>query len=129
MAPDDEPEWARFIDRAYLFGEAAHTFRDLGDAAQIERFANESWAEANRQRRARRGALSQAALAIGDLRRGEVDAAAARASRVVALAGSVSSSRCVETVRDLARQFGPYESAPGVQEFRHKARTLIRDPG
>src|SRR5262249_22204264 len=69
IVPKNEPEWARFIDPAYLFGEAAHCFRDLGDATQIARFGGESAAEASRQRRARRGALSQAALAIGELTR------------------------------------------------------------
>jgi hypothetical protein len=126
VVPDNEPEWARFIDQAYLFGEAAHTFRDLGDPTQIERFAGESSAEAARQKRARRGALSQAALAVGDLRRGEVEAAAARASTVVKLAGSVRSSRCAETVRDLTKQLGPYDGTPGVPEFQHEARAFLQ---
>jgi tetratricopeptide (TPR) repeat protein len=38
----NEPEWARFIDHAYLFGEAAHCFRDLAQPEQIDRFAAES---------------------------------------------------------------------------------------
>ncbi|MGH3663940.1 MAG: hypothetical protein ACRDTQ_19050, partial [Micromonosporaceae bacterium] len=38
----DQPEWARFIDEAYLFGEAAHCFRDLDQPHHIERFASES---------------------------------------------------------------------------------------
>ncbi len=126
VVPDNEPEWARFIDQAYLFGEAAHAFRDLGDATQIERFAGESSAEASRQKRARRGALSQAALAVGDLHRGEVEAAAARATKVVGLAGTVSSSRCVETVRDLSKKLGPYDDTPLVQEFQHRARAFLQ---
>ncbi len=124
--PDNEPEWARFIDAAYLFGEAAHAFRDLGDPTQIQRFATESSAEATRQKRARRGALSEAALAIGDLRQGEVDSAAARGLRVVDLATTVNSSRCIETVRDLTKQLKPYNSQPSVQEFRHQAEAFIR---
>jgi len=123
---DNEPEWARFIDAAYLFGEAAHAFRDLGDPTQIHRFATESSAEAGRQKRARRGALSEAALAIGDLRQGEVDAAAARGLRVIDLASAVSSSRCIETIRDLTKQLKPYADRPSVQEFRHQACTLLQ---
>jgi hypothetical protein len=47
VVPDNEPEWARFIDRAYLFGEAAHCFRDVGDPKQIDRLGGESAAEAS----------------------------------------------------------------------------------
>jgi hypothetical protein len=125
VRPANEPEWARFIDPAYLFGEAAHCFRDLGDAEQIERFAGDSAAEATRQRRARRAALSQAALTIADLTRGEPEAAAARGSEVIRLAESVHSSRCVETVRDLTKRFQPYKHLDDVQRFQEEARALL----
>ncbi|MFC0532073.1 hypothetical protein [Phytohabitans kaempferiae] len=125
VRPDNEPEWARFIDPAYLFGEAAHCFRDIGDTAQIDRFAGESAAEAARQRRARRGALSQAALVVGDLLRDEVERAAARGQAVVSLAETVESSRCIETVRDLTKRFKPYEHVPDVQAFQRRASQLL----
>ncbi|MEU7590922.1 hypothetical protein AB0A95_32085 [Micromonospora sp. NPDC049230] len=78
----DEPEWAKFIDAPYLFGEAAHCFRDLGQVSQLERFAQESAEGARRQGRARRGALSHAALAVGALTRHDIEAAAARVSKL-----------------------------------------------
>jgi hypothetical protein len=126
VRPDNEPEWARFIDPAYLFGEAAHCFRDIGDTAQIDRFAGESAAEAARQRRARRGALSQAALVVGDLLRNEVERAATRAQTVVSLAETVESSRCIETVRDLTKRFKPYDRVPEVQAFHRRADQLLK---
>lgn len=126
VKPENEPEWARFIDPAYLFGEAAHCFRDVEDTAQIDRFAGESAAEAARQRRARRGALSQAALVVGDLLRDEVERAAARGHTVVSLAETVESSRCVETVRDLTKRFNPYERVPEVQAFQQRAGQLLK---
>ena len=126
VVPENEPEWARFIDAAYLFGEAAHCFRDLGDPVQIKRFANESATEAARQKRARRGALSQAALAVGDLRSKQVEAAAARGVNVVKLASTVRSSRCVGTVRDLTKQLDPYKTVDGVPEFLHQARAFLQ---
>jgi hypothetical protein len=126
VVPEDEPEWARFIDAAYLFGEAAHCFRDIGDVAQIDRFAGESSAEAARQNRARRGALSQAALTVSDLKRGEVEHAAHRGLQVIALAESVDSSRCLETVRDLRKRFQPYGDVPEVQHFQMRARELLQ---
>lgn len=126
VRPENEPEWARFIDPAYLFGEAAHCFRDLGDAAEIERFAADSAADAARQNRARRGALSHAALTIAELTRGDAEAAADRGLEVIALAGTVNSSRCVETVRDLTARFRPYAHLDGVQQFQERARGLLR---
>jgi hypothetical protein len=124
----NEPEWARFIDAAYIFGEAAHCFRDIGDTAQIDRFASDSAAEAARQRRARRGALSQAALVVGDLIRHEIERAANRGHAVVTLAESVESSRCVETIRDLAKRVKPYESVDEVQSFQARAGQLLKVP-
>lgn len=125
VVPQNEPEWARFIDAAYLFGEAAHCFRDLGDATQIARFGGDSAAEASRQKRARRGALSQAALTIGELARKEVESAATRALEVVTLSKRVNSSRCVETVRDLTKRFKPYSHLHEVQRFHAAARDLL----
>jgi hypothetical protein len=125
VVPDNEPEWARFIDRAYLFGEAAHCFRDIGDPGQISRFAAESAAEAGRQKRARRGALSEAALAVADLQDSQVEAAATRGVKVVRLARQVNSSRCVETVRDLKRRLAPYHKVPEVREFQYEADQLL----
>ena len=125
VVPANEPEWARLIDPAYLFGEAAHCFRDLAQPDQIDRFAAESDQDAKRQGRARRGALSNAALAIAQLQRGEIEAAAARAIHVVDLAASVQSSRAVETVRDLQRQFKPYATLPAVRAFNMRARLAL----
>ena len=125
VKPVNEPEWARFIDPAYLFGEAAHCFRDVGDAEQIERFATDSAADAARQKRARRGALSEAALTIADLVRDQPDAAASRGLEVVRLTKTVNSSRCVETVRDLVGRFRPYEDLDPVQEFLASARDVL----
>ncbi|MGC5022193.1 hypothetical protein [Micromonospora sp. DT47] len=122
---DDEPAWAKFIDTPYLLGEAAHCFRDLKQPAEIERFATESAIGARRQGRARRGALSEAALAVADLDRSDVDAAASRATRVVELSASVNSSRAIETVRDLQRRMEPYPKVPEVQRFNARACELL----
>ncbi len=70
---DDEPEWARFIDTAYLAGEWANAFGDIARPVESTRFARRSAAEARNQKRARRGALSQAALARAALTSGSVD--------------------------------------------------------
>jgi hypothetical protein len=121
VVPGNEAEWARFIDAAYLFGEVAHCFRDLEQPADLERFAADSATEAGRQGRARRGALSHAALAIAHLNRNNVEESATRALHVVDLAATVSSSRCAEAVRDLRTRLAPYPTVPEVQTFQDRA--------
>ena len=125
VVAEDEPEWARFIDVPYLFGEAAHCFRDLGQPAEVERFATESANGARRQGRARRGALSHAALAVGELERRNVEAAAAKSVEAVELAAQVDSSRCRETVRDLQRRLRPYVRVSEVARFNALAQDLL----
>ncbi|MCP2337240.1 hypothetical protein [Actinomadura rupiterrae] len=125
---ENEPEWARFIDRAYVFGEAAHTYRDLGFrnpkyAKRGEEFATESLNEATRQRRARRGSLSYAARALTHLQRSNAAQAGHEALQVLNLAGQITSSRTHETIRDLSHRFKGYESEPEVAEFIGRART------
>lgn len=107
VVPENEPEWARFIDVPYVFGEAGNCFRDLRRSAEIDRFAGESAVVARQQGRARRGAFSHAVLAISLLNQGEVEASAAKGILVVDLAGSVNSSRCIEAVCDLQRRLRP----------------------
>ncbi|MGH3755119.1 MAG: hypothetical protein ACRDRP_20985 [Pseudonocardiaceae bacterium] len=72
-AVEVEPEWARFIDTAYLAGEWATAFGDIARPVESTRFARHSAAEARNQNRARRGALSQAALSRAALASGHVD--------------------------------------------------------
>ncbi|MGH4013294.1 MAG: hypothetical protein ACRDSL_05045, partial [Pseudonocardiaceae bacterium] len=125
VVPENEPEWARFIDLPYIFGEAAQSFRDLREPDQIERFATESAAVARQQGRARRGALSHAALAVSALNRNDVESASTTGLHVVNLAGSVNSSRCIAAVHDLQRRLQPYASMPDVQLFNTRARDLL----
>jgi hypothetical protein len=125
VVPGNEPEWARFIDAAYLFGEAALCFRDLGQPDDIDRFALESAAAAKQQRRARRGALSHGALAVAHLRRGEPDAAAHEGLTVCRMAALVESSRCRQTVRDLRQLLAPYKALSAVAEFDQQANDLL----
>ncbi|WP_030517385.1 hypothetical protein [Nocardia sp. NRRL WC-3656] len=122
---DNEPEWARFIDRAYFYGEAAYCFRDLNQPDEIDRFAGLSIQECLDQRRARRGSLSQAAVASAFLQRNEVEAAAHHAVNVVKLTTTVNSSRSLQAVTDLQRTLKPYDSVPAVQDFNRQAAELL----
>jgi hypothetical protein len=122
---ENEPEWARFIDRPYIFGEAAHCFRDLGKPEEIRRFAGESARVSHTQGRARRGALSHAALAVAELTQRNVEAAAAEAATVVELSSTINSSRCIETIRNLRSRFHPYAHRQEVQQFNALAEDLL----
>jgi hypothetical protein len=125
VVPENEPEWARFIDVPYIFGEAAHTFRDLGQADQVQRFASESVIAARQQGRARRGALSHAALAVSALHQKDIEAAVAIGTHVVDLAGTVNSARCIEAVRDLQLRLRPHSDVPEVENFNARAREAL----
>ncbi|WP_329133631.1 transcriptional regulator [Streptomyces sp. NBC_01476] len=119
---DHEQEWAAFIDPAYLHGEHANTFRDLDDADAAEQHARQSIDHARAQRRARRGAMSQAALAATHLQRGDLEAAHAVGLRTLFLSRQVKSSRCVEAIQDLQRRMQPFGKHRLVADFNDRAR-------
>ncbi|GGO55300.1 transcriptional regulator [Streptomyces lasiicapitis] len=122
---EEEHEWAAFIDPAYLHGEHANTFRDLGQADTAEQHARQSIDHARKQRRARRGAMSQAALAVSHLQRRDLEAAHAAGLRTVTLSHQVKSSRCVEAVQDLQRRMEPFGNHRLVADFNERARELV----
>ncbi|SFC48590.1 transcriptional regulator [Streptomyces aidingensis] len=124
VRPAEEPQWAAFIDPAYLHGEHAYTFRDLGDCAAAEEHARRSIEHAGRQQRARRGAMSHAALAASHLQRGDLDAAHAAGLRTLSLARQVSSSRTVEAVQELEHRMSRFGGHRLVADFRDRARDL-----
>ncbi|MFF7146033.1 transcriptional regulator [Streptomyces nodosus] len=120
----EEPDWAAFIDPAYLHGEHANTMRDLGDAAAAEEHAARSIEHAKMQNRARRGAMSHAALAVSHLQRQDLDQAYSVGLRTLKLSGQVKSSRAVEAVQDLERRMQPFGGRL-VADFAERARELV----
>lgn len=124
VEPDGEPEWALFIDPAYLHGEHAMTMRDIGDSAAAEEHARKSIDHARMQERARRGAMSQAALASAHLQRRDLEAAYAAGLRTLSLTSKVKSSRAVEAVVDLQKRMQPFGKHRLVADFNERARTL-----
>ena len=119
-----EPEWALFIDPAYLHGEHAVTLRDIGDAAGAQEHARRSIDHARMQNRARRGAMSQAALASAHLQRNDLEAAYAAGLRTLSLTSKVKSSRAVEAVADLQKRMQPFGQHRLVADFTERARVL-----
>jgi transcriptional regulator with XRE-family HTH domain len=121
----DEPEWARFIDAAYLNGEYGHAFRDLNRPEEAAVFAARSAAEAARQSRARRGSLAHATLARAALADHDLQAAAAEAASTVRLATTVRSSRSIDAVADLRQRLAPHQGSTPVADFFDLANTLL----
>ncbi|MFH8993247.1 transcriptional regulator [Streptomyces sp. NPDC017940] len=125
IRPEEEQEWAAFIDPAYLHGEHANTFRDLGNAETAEQHARRSIEHARAQKRARRGAMSQAALAASYLQRKDLDAAYSAGIRTLKLSKQVKSTRCIEAVQDLQRRMKPFGKDRRVADFNERARELV----
>lgn len=117
ITPDDEPEWARFIDVAYIWGEFANCARDLQLPELGATFAQQSITESALQRRARRGALSTYGLAISHLQRGEIDTACHTAQRAVTLAHSIQSVRLSQALHDFHQRIAPHRHEPAVAAF------------
>lgn len=122
---DAEPEWARFIDDAYLSGEWASIFADLQRPVESARFAQRSIAQASQSQRARREVFSQSALARAGLTRRDLDTALRAAHRAIDLSTTVQSSRCLAAVRDLRYRIHPYRTLTAAREFDDHARELL----
>ncbi|MFJ2775902.1 transcriptional regulator [Kitasatospora sp. NPDC087315] len=125
VQPGREAEWAKFIDGAYLHGEIANVFRDLDQPDHAAEHAHRSIDYARAQGRARRGAMSQAALAVSHVQRGDLEAAHAAGVRAIDLSRRVKSSRSVEAVQDVQRRMAPFGAHPLVADFRERTRLLL----
>lgn len=122
---EEEQQWAAFIDSAYLHGEHANTFRDLNQPDHATEHARRSIDHAHRQKRARRGALSHAALAVSHLQQSDLEAAHAAGVRTLALSRQVKSSRTIEAVQDLQRRMRPFGRHRLVADFNERVRELV----
>lgn len=121
----EEPSWARYIDVAYLSGECANAYRNLGAPVETERFAAASIVDAERQGRGRRGAFAQATLARAAIVDHNLERAGAAATVAVRLASSVRSTRSVAAVNDLRIRLRPHRASPAVREFLETADLLL----
>lgn len=113
--------WAKFIDAAYLHGEHASAFRDLH---QADHAAEHAIQHTQARGRARLGAMSQAALAVTHLQRGDLEAAHSAGVKTLSLARRVKSSRAIEAVQDVRRRMVPFGRHPLVADFNERTRVL-----
>nr|WP_030233773.1 hypothetical protein [Streptomyces sp. NRRL S-350] len=105
--------------------DQTHTFQGLGDATESERHARLSIDHARAQKRARRGAMSHAALAVSHLQRRDLEAAHAAGLRTLTLTSQVKSSCAIEAVQNLKQQMVPFGRHALVADFNDRARELL----
>ncbi|MER6142284.1 hypothetical protein ABT174_19935 [Streptomyces sparsogenes] len=120
---EEESEWVRFLDHHYLEAEAALCFRDLGNAAEAERAADES-VRANGDRR-RRQAISRSVLATAHLQQNRLDEAIGTANEALEALSGVHSERSIQALRDFRSRLGPHRGEPLVRDFELRSRALL----
>jgi hypothetical protein len=124
---DEEPEWARFIDTAYLTGKWAMALGDIARPVESTRFARHSATDAHQQNRARRGALSHTALSRAALTPGHVDldTAVHHAHRALDLTLTVTSSRATHALTDLRTRLRPFHTLTLARDFDERAHLTL----
>jgi hypothetical protein len=121
--PEQKSPWVRYLDHHYLEAEAAHCFRDLGDARRAEHLADDS-VRANADRR-RRQAISQSVLATAHLQQRRLDEAIDAATTALSLLGTVHYERSVQALRDFRSRLEPHRGEPLVRRFERQARPVL----
>ncbi|MEU8267674.1 hypothetical protein AB0B89_10930 [Sphaerisporangium sp. NPDC049002] len=120
--PDEEPEWIRYFDEAYLAAKYAHCFRDLGDGAQAVRYARRSLDMDGRFVRGRMFNLSLLASAHALL--GDAEEACQVGTSALDLAAGLQSVRTRSYVADLRKRLEPLSGEPIVAALVQRTREL-----
>jgi tetratricopeptide (TPR) repeat protein len=112
----DDPVWIRHFDEAYLADELAHCHRDLGQAEQAGRCAQEAL-DGLPEGKARRRAIGLVLLATAQLEQREVEQACRTGTKAVELLVSLRSNRGAEYLEDFQQRLEPFRDEPVVREF------------
>jgi tetratricopeptide (TPR) repeat protein len=115
-ASGDDPAWIRHFDEAYLADELAHCHRDLGQAEQAVRYAEQSLA-GHPEHRARRRAIGYVLLATAQVQQREIEQACTTGLKAVELLQSLRSNRGAEYLEDLQQRLEPFGEEAVVREF------------
>jgi hypothetical protein len=99
-----EPEWLRFYTRAELSADLGRCLRDAGEHEQATRLITQAL-ETYEPWRVRSRCFVQADLAATHVASGDHDRAAALGGEAVVTAAQVNSSRTLDRLRTLQRQF------------------------
>ncbi|GAA3647771.1 hypothetical protein [Streptomyces iranensis] len=123
-ATGDEPNWIRHFDHAYLADELAHCHRDLGQADQARRRAEEAL-EGHPEGRVRRRAIGLLLLATAHVQQRDVEQACHVGTQAVDLLGTLRSNRGAEYLDDFQQRLEPYRDEPVVREFGARLQVQV----
>ncbi|MCO1575377.1 XRE family transcriptional regulator [Crossiella sp. SN42] len=104
----DTPAWLRYFDEAYLAAKFAHTFHELGQFSDAERFALRSLEMSDGYERGR--LFNTALLASIYADQGRVDEACAKGVMAIDMTSKVRSIRTVSYLTDLGRRLEPHKT-------------------
>jgi hypothetical protein len=114
--PSNDPVWIGYFDALELAGEAAHCFRDLGQARETQLFAERAIDPAKTPPRTQ--AFISMVNAVGAFRAGNLDEALSLANDSLALTGSLLSSRYVRYLTDFHGSLCErHANDPAVRQF------------
>ena len=114
--PERDPHWIGYFDELELAGEAAHCFRELGQARETQMFAAQAIDPIATPARTR--AFISMVDAAGAFKAGNLDEAIAHATDAVSLTNSLQSSRYVRYITDFHESLTQQHAAnPAVREF------------
>ena len=114
--PQIDPHWIGYFDELELAGEAAHCFRELGQARETQMFAAQAIDPIATPARTR--AFISMVDAAGAFKAGNLDEAVAHATNAVRLTDSLQSSRYVRYVTDFHKSLTEQHATnPAVREF------------
>ncbi|WUD74747.1 transcriptional regulator [Streptomyces sp. NBC_00510] len=114
--PGDDPDWIRHFGPAYLADELAHCHRDLNQAPQAVRRAEEALA-GHAPDKARRRAIGLLLLAQAQVQQREVEQACHTGAQAVELLATLRTTRGAEYLDDLRLRLQPYAAESAVREF------------
>ena len=123
---DDDPPYLYWVRPAEITASAGECLLRLGQADRavvcMEQGIALFGASFNRDRQCYVAKTGVALARPG--RQRDVEAAAGKGMEAIHLAESLSSTRSVDLVRDLARQLTPYDTVPAVREFLERAERV-----
>ncbi|MEU6340140.1 transcriptional regulator [Streptomyces sp. NPDC046977] len=114
--PEDDPDWIAHFNQAYLADELAHCHRDLNQAPQAARRAEEALSALGPEK-ARRRAIGLLVLAQAQVQQREVEQACHTGAQAVDLLSTLRSNRGAEYLEDLRTRLQPYAAESAVREF------------
>ncbi|MGW3242083.1 transcriptional regulator [Streptomyces sp. NPDC001070] len=114
--PADDPDWIRHFGQAYLADELAHCHRDLNQAPQAARRAEEALA-GHGPEKARRRAIGLLLLAQAQVQQREIEQACHTGAQAVELLATLRTTRGAEYLDDLRLRLQPYAAESAVREF------------